>query len=446
MIVERDGLFQNNPKPVRSKFTLDGNYSHKPRYSIAGRIMSEYGNQGTGSTRALKLGYSTFGEFINDYRYDLNKDDKALIIVKDIMNSKDHNAFSKHMYELFIHILKSDNMLLYCKQSSTSDKKDLTIVDTVNKLAIKDKNGDVLVEGVNVWDNMMSNVNKIDVQTTNIPQMEHMIYDAKIHILNKMCFKHNMSIHIAAEALSYENLKLKNVSDTIYRSRLKLPVVGSAILYGLYANYTEITSVNDAMYKCDQQDNAQGDKVYHDVILTDLIYNIDNKDTEVSHVYNIQVDEKNDRKDISALGHKARQIFILECISTGRVVEAVNMLIGNFSDINSRYGLSEGYVKNVISADGDHIINDMYGIADWTFKDAIKAELIASNAKDKDIYWMNTFVKWYHIINTCNTIVGIINVIRSTFSKTEHKKVNDHANTVENVNMDGNRTNQQEGV
>lgn len=419
MIIRRDDTFQYMGSPVRSRFTLDGDYASKPRYSIAGRLFSEYGSRGTGLTRSLKLGYSSNGYYVNDYMYNVNNDADAQKLIKDVMDSDDHNAFSKNMYNLFKHMLKGSNMVSNCSQRGIADGRDVNVTGTLDNLSIKDSNGSILIPGIEVWDNMVGNVDSIDTQMPQTPQTEYMIYDAKVHILNKMCIQYKLSIFIAAADLSYTNMKSKNMCDKVYRSRLRVPVIGSAILYGLYENYTEISSLNDALYKCDRIESLYDGKKYHDVVLTDLISSDAVRDIETTHLYNAKVDGTNGYTDITALGHKARQIFILECVTTGRVVEAVNMLIGNTSTnyLNARSGMSEGYVKEMILSDEAHVISDMYGISDWTIKDKIKEEIIESNSKDKDIYWLNTFVKWYHIINTCNTVLSIFTAVKGMFFK-----------------------------
>lgn len=435
MIIRRDNMFQDVDCPVKSRYTLDGDYTAKPRYSIAGRMFSEYGSRGTGLTRSIKIGYGRNGNYVNDYRYNISNDTDAQLLIKDIMNSINHNEFSKCMFNLLKHMLRGTNLISNCAQMSSSVDKDVSVTDTLDRLSIKDTNGNILVKGIDVWDNMVSNVDKIDTQIPYSLQTEYMIYDAKTHILNKMCLTHKLSTFIAASDLSYTNMKSKGMCDKIYRSRLRVPVVGSSILYGLSENYTEITSINDALYKCDEEESVFNDKHYHDVILTDLICGDTAADINITHTYNSQVDERNGYTDITALGHKARQIFILECVLTGRSVEAVNMLIGNVTSLDSRLGISENYVKEMILNDDDHVISDMYGIADWTIRDKIKEEMIESNSNDKDIYWINTFVKWFHIINTCNTILNVVTIIKDVFMKKKIKKTSDESSNAKHMNI-----------
>lgn len=418
MKIERLDLFKDDYKYIRSKFTLDGGYSHKPKYSIAGRMFTEYGTKGTGSARSVKIGYDKNGssdKYRNDYKYDISKDTPSHDILKDIMESSNHHEFSGHMYKLLSHMLKSANMMNYSEQMTYQKGKDETIAITFNNMSIKDSSGNVLMTGQNVWDNMLANVDNISVQHDGSQHTLHMVYDAKIHILDRLCSRYGLSTYIEASDLTYTNLKAKNICDRYFRCRLRVPVIGSLELYGLHEQYQEITSVNDAMYSCSQYDISYKDILYKDVTLTDLICGIEGMDVNVTHMYNTQVDAVNEQTDITALGHKARQIFLLECVSTGRSVEAVNILIGKTDTLYARMYMEERYKKTIAVAANDLIISDMFGIADWTVKDALGKELIDTNTKDKDIKWINTFVKWYHIINTCNTLISVANLVKALF-------------------------------
>lgn len=418
MRIERLNLFKDDPKYIRSKFTLDGGYSHKPKYSIAGRMFTEYGTKGTDSARSVKIGYNKNGSsdaYRNDYKYDISRDTSSHIILKDIMDSSNHHDFSSHMYRLLSHMLKSSNMMTYSEQMTYQKDKDSTIEITFNNMSIKDSQGNVLVTGQNVWDNMLANVDNISVQHDGSQHTLHMVYDAKIHILDRLCSKYGLSTYIEASDLTYANLKAKNICDKTFRCRLRVPVISSLGLYDLHEQYQEITSVNDAMYGCSQDDIMYEDRLYKDVTLTDLICGIEGMDVNVTHVYNTQVDAINKQTDITALGHKARQIFLLECVSTGRSVEAVNILVDKTAALYSRMYMEERYKKTVAVAGNDLVISDMFGIADWTVKDALHEELIATNIKDKDIKWINTFVKWYHIINTCSVLISVANLAKGLF-------------------------------